>query len=118
MDKGLVGRLLRYPYEVRSEQEYFDEIQDVKVTKDMLDLARHVVNQKAGRFEPERFEDHYETALRAGKTIRPKERPKRENVVDLMDALRKSVGGAVVESKAAKSPTKKPRRRRPARRRC
>src|SRR3954462_12390032 len=55
MDKGLVGTLLRYPYEVRSEQEYFDEIQDVKVTKDMLDLARHIVNQKAGSFEPEKF---------------------------------------------------------------
>ncbi|MGY3075850.1 DNA end-binding protein Ku [Bradyrhizobium sp. LM6.10] len=63
MDKGLVGTLLRYPYELRSEQEYFDEIQDVKVTKDMLDLARHIVNQKAGRFDPEKFEDHYETAL-------------------------------------------------------
>ncbi|UPK19145.1 Ku protein [Bradyrhizobium sp. 131] len=114
MDKGLVGTLLRYPYEVRSEQEYFDEIQDVKVTKDMLDLARHIVNQKAGRFDPEKFEDHYESALielinqkRAGKTIRPKERPKGENVVDLMDALRKSVGGAAAESKAAKSPAKK-----------
>ena len=65
-----------YPYEVRSEQEYFDEIQDVKVTKDMLDLARHIVNQKAGHFEPEKFEDQYETALlelisqkRAGKPI-------------------------------------------------
>ncbi|SCB55757.1 Ku70/Ku80 beta-barrel domain-containing protein, partial [Bradyrhizobium shewense] len=55
MDKGLVGTLLRYPYEVRSEQEYFDEIQDVKVTKDMLDLATHIVNQKAGRFDPEKF---------------------------------------------------------------
>ncbi len=93
MDKGLVGTLLRYPYQVRSEQEYFDEIQDVKVTKDMLDLARHIVNQKAGRFAPERVDDHYETALielinqkRAGKNIRPKERPKGENVVDLMDA--------------------------------
>lgn len=42
MDEGLVGTLLRYPYEVRSEQEYFDEIQDVKVTKDMLDLAKHI----------------------------------------------------------------------------
>ena len=52
MEKGLVGTLLRYPYEVRSEQEYFDEIQDVKVTKDMLDLAKHIVNQKSGRFEP------------------------------------------------------------------
>ena len=120
MDKGLVGTLLRYPYEVRSEQEYFDEIQDVKVTKDMLDLARHIVNQKAGRFTPEKFEDHYETALielinekRAGKVIRPKERPKGENVVDLMEALRRSVGkDAGKEAAPAKAgkPAKKPRK--------
>ena len=57
LEKGLVGTLLRYPYEVRSAQEYFDEIQDVKVTKDMLDLARHIVNQKTGTFDPEKFED-------------------------------------------------------------
>jgi DNA end-binding protein Ku len=61
MEKGLVGTLLRYPYEVRSEAEYFDDIQDVKVTKDMLDLAKHIVNQKSGNFEPEKFEDHYES---------------------------------------------------------
>ena len=60
---GVSGTLLRYPYEVRSEEEYFDEIQDVKVTKDMLDLAKHIVDQKSGRFEPGKFEDHYETAL-------------------------------------------------------
>ncbi|MDA9465208.1 non-homologous end joining protein Ku [Bradyrhizobium sp. CCBAU 53415] len=114
MDKGLVGTLLRYPYEVRSEAEYFDEIQDVKVTKDMLDLAKHIVNQKAGRFEPDKFEDHYESALvelinqkRAGKPIVPKDRPKGENVVDLMDALRKSVGGAAADTGAAKKPAKK-----------
>src|SRR6201981_3136257 len=53
MDKGLVGTLLRYPYELRSEAEYFDDIQDVKVTKDMLDLAKHIVNQKSGTFEPD-----------------------------------------------------------------
>src|SRR6059036_3915874 len=99
LGKGLMGTLLRYPYEVRSEKEYFDEVQDVKVTKDMLDLARHIVEQKAGSFEPDRFEDQYETALvdlinqkRAGKPITPKERPRGENVVDLMDALRKSLG--------------------------
>jgi DNA end-binding protein Ku len=63
LDKGLMGTLLRYPYEVRAEAEYFDEIQNVKVTKDMLDLARHIVNQKVGRFDPDKFEDHYETAL-------------------------------------------------------
>src|ERR1017187_10506558 len=56
MEKGLVGTLLRYPYEVRDPQEYFDEIQDVKVTKDMLDLARHIVEQKSGRFEPGKFQ--------------------------------------------------------------
>ena len=63
-DKGLMGTLLRYPYEVRSEAEYFDDIQDVKVTKDMLDLAKHIVNQKAGHFEPDKFEDQYETAMK------------------------------------------------------
>ncbi|MGY8635314.1 Ku protein [Bradyrhizobium sp. 14AA] len=116
MDKGLVGTLLRYPYEVRSEQEYFDEIQDVKVTKDMLDLAKHIVNQKAGRFDPEKFEDHYETALidlinkrRAGKPITPKERPASTNVVDLMEALRRSVGKQAAPAKATK-PAKKPRK--------
>jgi DNA end-binding protein Ku len=101
LDKGLMGTLLRYPYEVRSEEEYFDEIQDVKVTKDMLDLAKHIVNQKAGRFEPGKFEDQYEAALvelinskRAGKPVTAKARPRGENVVDLMDALRQSIGKA------------------------
>ena len=83
----------------------------------MLDLARHIVNQKSGRFEPDKFEDHYETALidlinskRAGKPITPKERPRGENVVDLMDALRKSVGGAAAETRAPKKSAKKPRK--------
>src|ERR1700712_2763623 len=62
-DKGLMGMLLRYPYEVRDSSEYFDDIQDVKVTKEMLDLARHIVEQKSGHFDPDKFEDHYETAL-------------------------------------------------------
>jgi DNA end-binding protein Ku len=115
MDKGLMGTLLRYPYEVRSAEEYFDDIQDVKGTKDMLDLARHIVNQKAGHFEPDKFEDQSETALidlinqkRAGKPIKAKERPGGENVVDLMDALRKSIGGerAAKDSKPAKKPRK------------
>src|SRR5205807_8664869 len=88
-----------YPYEVRDPQEYFDDIQDVKVTKDMLDLAKHIVNQKAGHFEPDKFEDQYETASidlinqkRAGKPITAKARPRGENVADRMDAVRKSIG--------------------------
>jgi DNA end-binding protein Ku len=110
LDKGLMGTLLRYPYEVRSEDEYFDEIQDVKVTKDMLDLAKHIVNQKSATFDPEKFEDHYETALvdlinskRNGKPVTAKARPRGENVVDLMDALRKSIGAASPAKPAAKS---------------
>src|SRR5947208_16007793 len=98
LGKGLMGTLLRYPYEVRDEKEYFDEIQDVKVTKDMLDLAKHIVTQKKAHFEPEKFEDHYEEALtelinakRQGKTIGAKPRPRADNVVDLMDALKKSI---------------------------
>jgi DNA end-binding protein Ku len=117
LDKGLMGTLLRYPYEVRSEEEYFDDIQDVKVTKDMLDLARHIVNQKSGHFEPDKFEDQYESALvelinqkRAGKPIVPKERPKGENVVDLMEALRRSVGGDAAGNKDSKKADKKPRK--------
>jgi DNA end-binding protein Ku len=85
------------------------------VTKDMLDLARHIVNQKAGRFEPDKFVDQYETALidlinakRAGKPITAKERPRGENVVDLMDALRKSIGAA--EPAKGSMPAKKPRK--------
>ena len=54
-DKGLMGMLLRYPYEVRDQAEYFDEIQDVKITEDMLDLARHVVEQKSGHFDPSKI---------------------------------------------------------------
>ena len=117
LDKGLMGTLLRYPYEVRDPAEYFDEIQDVKVTKDMLDLARHIVDQKSGSFEPDKFEDQYETALvdlinqkRAGKAITPKERPRGDNVVDLMEALKRSVGGAASETKGPKKLTKKPRK--------
>ena len=106
LDKGLMGTLLRYPYEVRDEKEYFDEVQDVKVTKDMLDLAKHIVNQKAADFEPEKFEDHYEEALtelinakRNGRTISAKPRPRADNVVNLMDALKKSIASEAPKDK-------------------
>src|SRR6202051_3135657 len=86
--------------------------------ENVLDLAKHIVNQKAGRFEPDKFEDQYETALvdlinqkRAGKPIAAKERPRGENVVDLMDALRKSIGGgAAPPTEAPKKSAKKPRK--------
>jgi DNA end-binding protein Ku len=97
--KGLVGMLLRYPYEIRDENEYFDEIQDVKVTKEMLDLARHIVETKSADFEPGKFEDRYENALvellnkkRKGEPLRMAAKPRDTgNVINLMDALRKSL---------------------------
>ncbi|SEI15790.1 Ku protein [Tardiphaga sp. OK245] len=114
LKNGLMGTLLRYPYEVRDEAEYFDDIQDVKVTKDMLDLARHIVEQKAAEFEPGKFEDRYESALvdlvnqkRSGVALKPhgKARPG-TNVVDLMTALQQSLkgGGAAPTPKAKKAP--------------
>jgi DNA end-binding protein Ku len=78
----------------------------------MLDLAKHIVNQKSSTFEPEKFEDHYEEALtelinakRNGKSIGPKPGPRGENVVDLMDALKKSIA-----SESAPEKGKKPRK--------
>ena len=107
--KGLLGVTLRYPYEVRSEADYFDDIPDEKIPKDMLDLGSHIVKTKAGHFEPSKFEDQYEDALKEllkrkqeGKPIERPERPKPTNVVNLMDALRQSVeaSGASTGSKA------------------
>jgi len=100
-NNGMVGVTLRYPYEVRQPEEYFDTIDDEKVPKDMMDLAIHIVDTKRGKFEPEKFEDHYENALKEllrkkqkrEKIERPRE-PTRTNVVNLMEALRQSVKAA------------------------
>jgi DNA end-binding protein Ku len=113
--KGLMGVTLRYPYEVRKETDYFDDIPDEKIPRDMLDLAGHIVESKAGHFDPKEFEDQYESALKellkqkqAGKPIERPQEPKRSNVLNLMDALRKSVqaeGGRGERRKAEKSTT-------------
>ena len=116
LDKGLMGTLLRYPYEVRSEKEYFDDIQDVKVTKDMLDLAKHIVEQKSGSFEPDKFDDRYESALvdlinhkRNGAPM-AKAAPKSSgNVINLMDALKRSLASEKPSPVPAKA--KKPKKR-------
>ena len=96
--KGLLGVTLRYPYEVRKEDEFFDDIPDEKIPKDMLELAAHIVATKAGHFAPDKLEDRYEDALKdllekkqSGQKI---ERPKQHEpskVINLMEALRRSV---------------------------
>jgi len=96
---GLLGMTLRYPYEVRSEKTYFDDIPDERIPKDMLELASHIVETKRGKFEPKKFADHYEDALKdllskkkKGEKIEPLKEAPASNVIDLMDALRQSVG--------------------------
>ena len=97
--KGLLGTTLRYDYEVRDEKQYFADVPNARVAKDMLKLAEHILETKAGHFDPKKFKDQYEIALRklvqrkaAGKKIEaaePVEKP--SNVINLMDALRQSV---------------------------
>ena len=98
--KGLMATTLRYNPEVRNEKSYFDDIKDIKVPADMLKLGVQILESKKGRFDPSRFEDRYETALmelikakRAGKAppVISEERP--SNVINLMDALRRSARG-------------------------
>lgn len=110
-DNGLAGLLLRYPYEVRAASDYFDDIKDVKITKDMLDLAKHIVDQKSGHFEPTAFEDHYEAALlelieqkKAGHPIAKAKARTEGNVINLMDALRQSLKGGKSAPAAEKAP--------------
>jgi DNA end-binding protein Ku len=114
-EKGLVGMTLRYPYEVRDAKEYFDEIPDIKVAPDMLKLAEHILETKKGDFDPSQFVDHYEEAVvemlkkkQAGVPA-PREHaaPRPQNVVNLMDALRRSIA----EEKRAAAPVKKGRKR-------
>jgi DNA end-binding protein Ku len=110
--KGMLGVTLRYPYEVREEKDYFDTIEDEKIPKDMIDLAVHIVETKAGHFKPQQFKDEYEDALKdllrrkqkGEKIERPKERAP-SNVINLMDALRQSVkaGGRAPAARRASS---------------
>jgi DNA end-binding protein Ku len=99
--KGLLGVTLRYPYEIRKEEDYFGDIPDERIPKDMLKLAVHIVETKAGHFEPKKFEDHYENALkqliktkqRGEKLEKPKEHHPAQ-VINLMDVLRRSAAAA------------------------
>jgi DNA end-binding protein Ku len=98
-DKGLMGTTLRYPYELRDANEYFDDLPNVKVAPDMLKLAEHILKTKEADFDPAEFVDHYEEAVlemlkkkQAGvATPKGKAVEQSPNVINLMDALKKSL---------------------------
>jgi DNA end-binding protein Ku len=102
---------------VRDENEYFDDIQSPKLSKDMMDLAQHIVKTKTGHFKPEKFEDHYEAALKelvekkmkGIKIEAPRERGEPTKVINLMDALRRSVRSE--EQSGGKKTAKRGRKR-------
>jgi len=96
--RGIVATGLRFANEVHAADSYFTEISDLELPKEMLELAKHIIRKMAGRFEPDRFEDRYEIALielirskQKGMPVKARPEHRQTNVIDLMDALRRSV---------------------------
>jgi DNA end-binding protein Ku len=109
--KGLVGFSLHYANEVNQESGYFEEIPDIDIPAEMLDLAKHIIKKMTGKFDPSEFEDRYENALielirskQKGTPIKPQPTHRQANVINLMDALRRSVE-AEKGTPAKKSPS-------------
>jgi DNA end-binding protein Ku len=107
--KGLTGTTLRYPYEVREAAPYFEDIPDLTLPAEMRDLAAHIVERKTAHFEPDKFVDRYEEALislvrskQTGEPVRQPSAPKPSNVVNLLDALKRSLES----EKGGKGPAK------------
>jgi len=115
-EKGMFVCTLRDYREVRATSTYFDEIPDVKTDPEMLQLAEKLIEQKVTHFDPKQYEDRYETALMA--MIKEKLKghkpiiaaaPERGNVINLMDALKASLGQAkpAAPSKSKAEPAEK-----------
>jgi DNA end-binding protein Ku len=109
---GMMGYTMRYQEELRDPAEYFKDIKKVAVNEDSLELAMELIKRKAAKFDPSKFKDQYEAAVRELVEAKIKhapipkdevETPRRGQVVNLMDALRKSVGGSgAAESESGK----------------
>jgi Ku protein len=118
LGKGLLGTTLRYPYELRDEDDYFDDIKNPKISRDMIELASHILDSKAAHFDPSKFKDEYETALKtlvkrkaAGKPVKAVERAEKpDNVINLMDALRQSLKGKASAKRGSHASSRTARR--------
>lgn len=108
--KGIIATTLQYDYEVRSAKKAFENVPEIKIEGEMLDLAKHIISTKVGKFDPATFDDRYEQALAelVKAKLEGKSLPKRKKVEvskpnDLLAALRESAG-------LAKSIADKPKR--------
>jgi DNA end-binding protein Ku len=133
-EKGIVAYSIRANREVKNPDELFDRIPDEKPNPQMVDIAARIIEQLEGPFDPSQFTDRYEEALRQlirekekGHTVTAPSEPKEAEVVDLMEALKRSLGQTgggerrktATRAKAA-APAKKPpaHRRPPAKKRA
>ncbi|HWA48700.1 MAG TPA: Ku protein [Dongiaceae bacterium] len=103
---GLIANTLHYDYEIRSAKDAFSDIPKTKIKGEMLELAKHIIDTKRGKFDPQKFDDRYEAALAElvkakaeGKELPVRKERKSAKVIDLMEALRQSAGA---KGKAAK----------------
>jgi DNA end-binding protein Ku len=119
---GMMAYTMRYASELRDPEEYFRDVKKVKVDADSLSLAKELIKRKSAKFDASKFVDGYEVALKELVEAKVKHapiptdeevKPKRAQVINLMDALRKSVSGKKQEEEpaprriAAKAPEKK-----------
>ena len=96
---GLIGTTLNFDYEVRSAEEAFEELPDMKIKGEMLELAKHIINTKKGSFDAKAFDDRYDAAVAElvkakieGRALPKKKAPAPTKTSDLLQALRESAG--------------------------
>jgi DNA end-binding protein Ku len=115
LGKGLGMEILRYANEIRSAETYFNDLPNIKIDKEMVALATELINRKSAEFEPAKYRNHYADALqelvkekaKGTKIVTAEEpEPQRGTVINLMDALRKSVQGGGKTAPAPKAPAK------------
>jgi DNA end-binding protein Ku len=116
--KGILATSLRYPYEVRQDAEYFADITDVKLPDEMMGIAEVIIERKSGHFEPTKFGDRYEEAVvsmlkakQGGQVFAVAESPEPSKVVNIMDALKRSLeaeGAGAADVRRPRAASKKP----------
>jgi Ku protein, prokaryotic len=106
--KGLIATTLNFDYEVRSSAKAFDDIPDMKIEGEMLELAKHIINTKAGEFDTRAFDDRYEKAVAElvkakleGRTLPKRKAAPKPKTSDLLEVLRESAGVVAARPKPA-----------------